>query len=112
MGVVFMLLGRIPDCGHLMKEIESGKFAKEWARVQRRGMKNLGSLKSNYFIELLPLYFLILKLNTTPSKYMKISVSVLEFTQKKSLFLIVLKLAYLTCIYYNTKVENLEYNRD
>ena len=36
-----------------LKEIESGKFAKEWARVQRRGMKNLESLKSSakkYFI--------------------------------------------------------------
>ncbi|MHA1379531.1 MAG: ketol-acid reductoisomerase [Candidatus Helarchaeota archaeon] len=30
-----------------LKEIESGKFAKEWARVQKKGMKSLNSLKKS-----------------------------------------------------------------
>ncbi|NVM03046.1 MAG: ketol-acid reductoisomerase [Candidatus Helarchaeota archaeon] len=36
-----------------LKQIESGKFAKEWARVQKKGMKSLGTLKESakkYFV--------------------------------------------------------------
>ena len=36
-----------------LKQIETGKFAKEWARVQKKGLKSLESLKDSakkYFV--------------------------------------------------------------
>ncbi|MFX1452882.1 MAG: ketol-acid reductoisomerase [Promethearchaeota archaeon] len=52
-GANFMDLPLMEKMQRGLKQIESGKFAKEWARVQKKGMKNLESLKESsrkYFI--------------------------------------------------------------